>query len=337
MIQPIRSSRIPFWLGAFLLLALTLAASLLLGARLLSPAEVVRGLVDGGNTTEALVVTGLRLPRTILGVIAGAGLAVAGAVMQGVTRNPIASPSVLGINAGASFAVVVGTNVLGVASALGFAAFALVGAALAAVIAYLLATAGASTSPIRLALAGAVLATMLSAWTTAVLVLNGRTLEEARHWLHGSLVSRGTDVLVVSGPLVAAGVLIAFILARSIDSLALGDETAASLGVHPTRTRLWGALAVVLLAGASVAAAGPIAFVGLVVPHAIRLIAGGDHARLLPACAVLGPVFLLGADILGRVVARPAELEVGIIAIVVGAPVLIALARRSDVSMEATR
>jgi iron complex transport system permease protein len=317
------------WLAAVVILGLAVAASLFLGARLLSPAEVLRALTTGDATTATLVVADLRLPRTLLGLLAGAGLAVAGAVMQGITRNPIASPSVLGINAGASFAVVAAVYLFGVTGAVGYAGFALFGAALAAIVAYGLATAGAASSPTRLALAGAVIATMLSAWTTTVLVLSGRTLEEARHWLAGSLVSRGTDVLAVSAPLIGLGLLLALALARGLDALALGDEQAASLGVHPMRIRLWGALAIVLLAGASVAAAGPIAFVGLAVPHAVRLVTGGDHARLLPACALTGPVLLLGADVLGRLVARPAELEVGIITAVIGAPVLIALACRS--------
>ena len=327
------------WLGAVAILGLAAAASLFLGARLLPPVEVLRALTAGDASTATLVVADLRLPRTLLGVLAGAGLAVAGAVMQGITRNPIASPSVLGINAGASFAVVVAVYLFGVTSALGYAGFALLGAALAAVVAYALATAGAgpASSPTRLALAGAVIATMLSAWTTTVMVLSGRTLEEARHWLAGSLVARGTDVLAVSAPLIGLGLLLALGLARGLDALALGDERAASLGVHPTRIRLWGALAVVLLAGASVAAAGPIGFVGLAVPHAVRLVTGGEHARLLPACALAGPVLLLGADVFGRLVARPAELEVGIVTAVIGAPVLIALARRSDVPAEAGR
>ena len=326
MPQAIRPSVL--WLSAVAALVLAIAASLFLGARMLSPAEVLDGLAGTGNTTAVLVVTDLRVPRTLLGLLAGAGLAVAGAVMQAITRNPIASPSVLGINAGASFAVVVAVNVFGVASAVGYAGFALLGAAVTAMLAYALATAGAAASPTRLALAGAVIATMLSAWTTTVLVLSGRTFEEARHWLAGSLVSRGTDVLAVAAPLVGLGLVVAFALTRGLDALILGDEQAASLGLRPTQIRLAGALAVVLLAGASVAAAGPIAFVGLVVPHAVRLVVGAEHGRLLPACALAGPVLLLGADVLGRLVARPAELEVGIVTAVVGAPVLIGLARR---------
>jgi iron complex transport system permease protein len=325
------------WLAAVVILGLAVAASLFLGARLLSPDEVLRALTTGDATTATLVVADLRLPRTLLGLLAGAGLAVAGAVMQGITRNPIASPSVLGINAGASFAVVAAVYLFGVTGAVGYAGFALFGAALAAIVAYGLATAGAASSPTRLALAGAVIATMLSAWTTTVLVLSGRTLEEARHWLAGSLVSRGTDVLAVSAPLIGLGLLLALALARGLDALALGDEQATSLGVHPMRIRLWGALAIVLLAGASVAAAGPIAFVGLAVPHAVRVVTGGDHARLLPACALTGPALLLGADVLGRLVARPAELEVGIITAVIGAPVLIALACRSGSPARAGR
>jgi ABC-type Fe3+-siderophore transport system permease subunit len=310
-------------------LVLAVGASLFLGARPLSPVEVVDGLAGSGDTTAMLVVADLRLPRTLLGLLTGAGLAVAGAVMQAITRNPIASPSVLGINAGAAFAVVAAVDLLGITSALGYTGFALVGAAVTAVLAYALATAGGNASPTRLALAGAVIATMLSAWTTTMLVLSGQALEEARHWLAGSLVSRGTDVLFVTAPLIVLGLVLAAGLTRGLDALVLGDEQAASLGLRPTRTRLWGALAVVLLAGASVAAAGPIAFIGLVVPHAMRLVVGGDHGRLLPACALAGPILLLSADVVGRLVARPAELEVGIVTAIIGAPVLIALARRA--------
>lgn len=326
--HPVRRSALVWSVAAAVLVA-AVAASLFLGARMLSPVEVLHGLTGTGDRTAVLVVADLRLPRTLLGLLAGAGLAVAGAVMQAVTRNPIASPSVLGINAGAAFAVVAAVNLLGVASAVGYAGFALLGAAVTAVLAYALATAGSAASPTRLALAGAVIATMLTAWTTTVLVLSGRTLEDSRHWLAGSLVSRGTDVLGVAAPLIGLGLVLAFGLARGLDALALGDEQAASLGLRPTRIRLLGALAVVLLAGAAVAAAGPIAFVGLVVPHAVRLVVGGEHGRLLPGCALAGPVLLLAADVLGRLVARPAELEVGIVTAVVGAPVLIALARRA--------
>lgn len=318
-----------FWLAAAGLLALTVAASLFLGGRALSPLAVLGALTGTDGGTAALVVGGIRVPRTQLGLVAGAGLAVAGAVMQGITRNPIASPSVLGINAGASFAVVTGIYVFGVAAPYGYAGSAVLGATVAAVVAYGLATAGAPAGPTRLALAGAVVATMLAAWTTAVLVLSGRTLEEARYWLAGSLVARDAGVLAFCAPLVGVGLVLAFALVRSLDALALGDEQAASLGVRPTRVRLLGALAVVLLAGAAVAAAGPIAFVGLAVPHLVRQVAGGEHVRLLPACALLGPALLLAADVVGRLVARPAELEVGIVTTLIGAPVLIALARRS--------
>ncbi|RJQ78375.1 FecCD family ABC transporter permease [Amycolatopsis panacis] len=317
------------WTIAVAGLLLAAGASLFLGARLLSPAEVLDGLTGTGNTTAVLVVADLRLPRTLLGLLAGAGLAVAGAVMQAITRNPIASPSVLGINAGAAFAVVAAVDLLGITSALGYTGFALLGAAVTAVLAYTLATAGGSAGPTRLALAGAVIATMLSAWTTTMLVLSGQTLEEARHWLAGSLVSRGTDALYVAAPLIVLGLVLAAGLTRGLDALVLGDEQAASLGLRPARIRLWGALAVVLLAGASVAAAGPIAFIGLVVPHAVRMVVGSGHGRLVPACALAGPILLLSADVAGRLIARPAELEVGIVTAVIGAPVLIALARRA--------
>lgn len=315
------------WTGATGALILAVGASLLLGARTLSPLEVWGGLTGHGDATAMLVVTELRVPRTVLGLLAGAGLAVAGAVMQGITRNPIASPSVLGINAGASFSVVLAVHMLGIASALGYAAFALLGAALTAVLAYALATAGAA-GPVRLALAGAVVATMFAAWTTTTLVLSGRTLEEARHWLAGSLVARGTGVPAVVAPLIGLGLLVSFVLVSGLDALVLGDEQATALGQRPGRIRLAGAVAVVLLAGAAVAAAGPIAFVGLVVPHVARLVVGGGHARLLPACALAGPILLLGADVLARLVARPAELDVGVVTAIIGAPVLIGLSLR---------
>lgn len=333
--QPVVARRVRValgWTAAVAVLGTAVLASLFFGGRVLDPSEIIGALLDPDGDTAALVVNGIRVPRTQLGLLAGAGLAVAGAVMQGITRNPIASPSVLGINAGASFAVVASIYLFGVSAPGGYAAAAILGAALAAVVAYGLATAGAPAGPTRLALAGAVVATMLSAWTTAVLVLSGRTLEEARYWLAGSLVARDTGILVYCVPLVVGGLLLALGLARAMDALALGDEQAVSLGVHPTRIRTLGALAVVLLAGASVAAVGPIAFVGLAVPHLVRQVAGAEHTRLLPACVLIGPALLLVADVVGRLVARPAELEVGIVTTVIGAPVLIALARRSGVA-----
>lgn len=315
-------------LGGLALLVVVGWLSLRVGSMPLSTAEVIGAFTAFDGSNAHLIVRELRLPRTLIGVGVGAGLAVAGVVMQTVTRNALASPAILGINSGAAFAVVTAVFLLGVSTPAGYIWFAFAGALAAAALVVAIGSAGPSgATPVKLALAGAVLTALLSAWIQAVLILDQRTLDQVRYWLVGSLAGRDLAVFAQVAPFLAVGLVVALGMARSLNAVALGEDLAAALGQRVARVRVLAAAVVVVLAGAGVAAAGPIAFVGLAVPHAARLLVGADHRWLLPLAAVGGPTLLLGADVLARVVARPSEIEVGIVTAVVGAPVLVHLVR----------
>ncbi|MGY0065024.1 FecCD family ABC transporter permease [Streptomyces sp. LZ34] len=327
--MPFRALRhIPLFLAGLGALVLCVALSLALGARSVPLSTVVDALFGGAHGREALVVTGLRLPRTVIGLAVGAALGVAGAVAQGITRNPLASPTTLGINAGAGFAVVVAIYALKLTSPAEYLWFAFAGAAGAALFAQALARRAGDIDPVRLALGGTVLQLVLLSWTSAVMLLNQRTLDEARFWLAGSLSGRTFDVLCPVLPTLVLGLVVALAVSPALNALALGDDSAQALGVPVARIRLAGGIAVVLLAGSAVAVAGPVAFVGLAAPHLVRPLLGGDHRLLVPGCLIAGPLLLLAADVLGRIVIRPSELEVGIVTAFLGAPLLALLARK---------
>lgn len=318
--------------GAFLASIVLLAAMVLLSLRIgsvpLSNADVVGAFTAFDGSTEHLIVRSLRLPRTLIGLGVGAALAVAGVVMQAVTRNALASPAILGVNAGASFAVVSAVFLLGLSAPSSYLWFAFAGALGAAVVVYLIGSVGPSgATPVKLALAGAVVTALLGAWISTVLILDQRSLDEVRFWLAGSLAGRDLSVFTQVLPFLAVGLVASFAMARSLNTISLGEDVAAGLGQNVVLVRSIAAVAVVLLAGGSVAVAGPIAFVGLAVPHAIRVLVGPDHRWLLPIAAIAGPILLLGADVLGRIVARPSEVQVGIVTAVIGAPVLVHLVR----------
>jgi iron complex transport system permease protein len=279
------------------------------------------------------VVRSLRLPRTLIGLGVGAALAVAGATIQATTRNPLGDPSILGINSGAAFAIVTALYFGGLGAAHKYVWFAFLGALGASGLVYGVAAAGrGGASPIKLALAGAIVASLLSSWTTALLLLDEQTLDIVRLWLAGSLAGRELNVFWTVLPFIGLGVGGALLMSRQLNVLSLGDETARALGMRTGRVRLISALAVVLMAGGSVAAAGPIGFVGLAVPHIVRSMVGQDYRWILAYSLFVGPTLLLGADITGRLVVRPAELQVGVITAFCGAPFLIAIARSRRVA-----
>ncbi|MCM2579944.1 FecCD family ABC transporter permease [Streptomyces meridianus] len=321
--------RLPLFLAGGIALALCAAFSLALGTRQVPLATVVEALADGGTGRDAIVVTGLRLPRTLVGLAVGAALGVAGAVAQGITRNPLASPTTLGINAGAGFAVVTAIYALHVTKPADYLWFAFAGAAGAALFAQSIARRAGHLDPVRLALGGTVLTAVLASWTSAVMLASKRTLDEARFWLAGSLSGRTLDVLYPVLPTLLVGLALALAITPALNALSLGDDSAQALGVPVSRIRIAGGLAVVLLAGSAVAVAGPVAFVGLAAPHLVRLAVGSDHRLLVPGCFIAGPLLLLAADVLGRLVARPSELEVGIVTAFLGAPLLAVLARKA--------
>lgn len=322
---------VPVFLAGVAALLGCVALSLALGTRPVSLAAVADALFGDGAGRDALVVTGLRVPRTVIGLVVGAALGVAGAVAQGVTRNPLASPATLGINAGAGFAVVIAIYALHLERPGQYLWFAFAGGAGAALFAQALARRAGELDPVRLALGGNVLHLVLLSWTAALMLASQRTLDEARFWLAGSLAERPLDVLWPVVPTVALGLLLAFAVTPALNALALGDDAAQSLGMPVGRVRAAGGIAVVLLAGSAVAVAGPVAFIGLAAPHLVRPVLGPDHRLLVPGSLVAGPLLLLAADVLGRLVVRPAELEVGIVSAFLGAPLLAILARKAVV------
>ncbi|WP_019630983.1 FecCD family ABC transporter permease [Actinomadura atramentaria] len=324
--RPRRTARATGLLAAFVMLAAVAALSLAVGARPLSLAEVWAGLTDP-HAPAYTVVHDMRLSRTCLGLLAGTALGLGGAVMQALTRNPIADPGLLGINAGASAAVVTAISLLGVTSFLGFVWFAFAGAGLVAVLLYAVGG-GRGATPARLALAGSALNAALYSYVNAVELLDTASLDKMRFWTVGSLAAAQGSTAWRILPFVAAGTVLALALARPLNAMAMGDDAARGLGAHPARARAASIVAITLLCGAATAACGPIVFVGLMIPHVVRVLTGPDLRWLLPYCAVLSPVVLLGADVVGRVLARPSEVQVGVVTVVLGGPFFLYFVRR---------
>ncbi|MGO3147686.1 MAG: FecCD family ABC transporter permease [Leucobacter sp.] len=314
-------------------LALAVLGSIAIGANPLSVSEVWRGLLVRDQSEASLIVWTLRGPRTILGIVAGAAFGVAGALIQALTRNPLADPGILGVNAGAGFAVTIGAGLLGASTMGGYVWFAFIGAAAATVLVSLIGSAGrGGMHPVTLVLAGVALSAVLGGISTFLMLINENTFRAVQNWGLGS-IARGslTDTMTVL-PFIATGLLIGFMLSQPLNSIALGDDLAASLGVRVGIARLFTVIAVTLLAGGATALTGGIAFVGLMVPHIVRWCTGPDQRWIILCSAVTAPVLVLFADILGRVIAYPSEIEVGILTAVIGAPMLIALVRGKKVS-----
>ncbi len=309
------------------LLAVVAVASIAIGARNIPVDQVWHGLFHPTGTDDDVVVRQLRVPRTVLGLLVGAALGMAGAAMQALTRNPLADPGLLGVNAGAAAAVVSAISFFGVGSTTGYVWFALAGAAVTGTLVYLVGGSRSAT-PVRLALAGTAMTALLQGFTNAVQLTDKAALDRMRFWQVGSLASASMGTVRAVAPFIAAGAVLALVTARPLNAIALGDDTARGLGAKLTRTRVLTMAAITLLCGGATAACGPIVFVGLMVPHMVRGITGPDMRWTLPYAAVLSPVLLLGADVVGRVVTRPAELQAGIVTAVIGGPVFIAMVRR---------
>lgn len=321
---------LPRLLTLILLVLAAALTSLLVGTRYIAP-DVVLGALSGHRPAgiEGAVIDA-RITRTLWGLIIGAALGLAGAGMQGITRNPLGDPGILGVNSGAAFAVVTGITFLGVNSPLEYSLYAFAGAALASALVYAFASIGQDgATPVKLALMGAALSAGLGSLTSALILTRQNTMDDLRRWQVGSIAGKDLETLFPSGLLLAVGALILFSGARTINNLALGDDMAASLGENVHRRRFVLFIGVTLLVGVAVALAGPIAFLGLMAPHAMRALISADYRTLLPASALFGAVILLLADTLGRILMPPQEIQVGVSTIVLGVPVFIYLIRRS--------
>jgi iron complex transport system permease protein len=303
--------------------------SLALGSRAIAPGTVLRVLLHDDGSEAATIVHALRLPRTVLAVAAGIALGVAGALMQGHTRNPLADPGLLGVEAGASCAVVVAIYSLHVESLAGYAWFALAGAGIAAAAVFAIGSSRGGPDPVSLVLAGAAVSALLAAVTQAIVVRDAETLDAYRFWVVGSVAGRSLSVFWEVLPFLLAGLLLAAMSTPGLNLLQLGDDVAASLGLSPWKQKALGVGAVMLLTGAATAACGPIAFVGLVVPHLGRRLGGVDHRWLVPYSGLLGALLVTSTDIVGRLVVPPAELQVGIVMALVGGPAFVLLVRRT--------
>ncbi|MFG2363431.1 FecCD family ABC transporter permease [Streptomyces mirabilis] len=313
-------------LASLALLVLVALASIAIGAKALPPAQVWHGLFHGTGTYSDVVVDD-RISRTVLGLLVGAALGLSGAVLQALTRNPLADPGLLGINAGASAAVVTAITYFGVTSLSGYVWFAFFGAAAVGALVWFLGGSRGAT-PVRLALAGTAISAALYGYLQAVMIMDDAALGKMRFWTVGSLASATDSTIRQVLPFLVVGTVVALALARPLNAMAMGDDTARALGANLNRTRALSMAAATVLCGAATAACGPIVFVGLMVPHVVRSFTGPDLRWILPYATVLSPVLLLGADVVGRMVARPAELQVGIVTAVLGGPVFIYLVRR---------
>ncbi len=325
--------------GLVLLLALSVL-SLFVGSGSISAGtafEILRNSIFGDavpredRNTDEILMLDRRVPRTVLAILVGAALGVAGALMQALTRNPLADPGLLGVNAGAMLAVVLGSAVMGSSLGAGHVWLALLGALITSVVVYVIGSTGYSAgSPAKLVLTGVALAAVFSGVSLAITLSMPEVFDRIRFWAAGSLQGRSFSELETVFPFILIGLVIALLLPRAVNALSLGDDAAVALGGRPMITRVVGLLAITLLCGAATAAAGPLTFIGLIVPHALRMVVGPDYRWLLPLSVLAAPVLMLSADILARLIVA-AELPVGVVTAFVGAPVLIYLTRRREV------
>ncbi len=331
-----RGSRVPFTaflLGGLGLLGASVVGSIAIGSsQSLGVLEALRAIFGGAG--DAAAVVDARLDRTLVAAVVGAAVALSGAAMQGLTRNPLADPGLLGVNAGASLAVVIGLTTGVAGGQLSFVLLALIGGALAAATVYAIASAGpGGAGPVTLALTGAAVTAGCSSITAALLMRDQGALDVYRFWQVGSVGGREISNLFLALPFLVLGAVVVLGGARTLNALSLGDDLARSLGQRVLLVRLVIAVGAVLLACTATSLAGPIAFIGLIVPHLVRGLVGPDHARLLPLCVLLGASMLILADVLGRVLARPGEVPAGILTALVGVPVLVVLLRRKVVAL----
>lgn len=326
------SKTVGIYLFSFILLGICILASLSFGSRHIEFSQVINALRDSGDVSFNALVVRERIPRTVFSIIAGASLGISGALMQSITRNPIADPSILGVNMGASLFVVAGITFFNINSSNEYIWFALVGAGVAAICVYAIASIGAGgMTPIKLALAGSAISAILSSLVSLLILPRADVMDAYRFWQVGSVSGATWEGIYSVLPFLVIGLIISIVATPALNALALGDEVATGLGVKTGLVRTICAIAGVVLCGATTAISGPIAFVGLMIPHTIRLIFGSDMKSIVPMSAVGGAILLIISDVIGRVIGSPGELEVGIITAFLGAPILIMIARKAKV------
>ncbi|WP_139273721.1 Fe(3+)-siderophore ABC transporter permease [Yersinia ruckeri] len=318
--------------GLFLcliLLLIIMACSLMFGAKAIPLQRVWQSLLGEYHGQDSMLILASRLPRTLMGVLAGAALGLAGAVIQALTRNPLADPGILGVNAGASFAVIVGITVFGANAVGGYMVFAFIGAMITTLLVYWVGTLGSGrVNPLRLTLSGVAIGAVLAGISSGISLTHPMVYDSVRFWEAGSLDIRNMSVVIAVTPAIVVGTIIALLLARPLNAMHMGEDLAAALGAHIGRTQFWAVVAVTLLCGAATAAVGPIAFIGLMVPHIARWLVGPNQNWILPFTLVMTPILLLFSDIIGRFLV-PGELRVSVVTAFIGAPLLIILVRRN--------
>ncbi len=317
---------------ALVLLAVLLVLSMMIGSTAIPPSVVWHALFRPADGIDQFAIRDFRLPRTIVGLVVGAALGISGALIQAITRNPLAEPGILGVHAGASLAVTVAVGVLGVRDISGYMWFAFGGALVVTVLVLALGSTRRGQSPVVLVLAGVCVGAVLSGIREAIQLTDPNAFDALRTWNAGSVVGRPLDLVWPVLPFLAVALVLAFAVSGSLNAMALGDDLAVAQGVRLARTRILAILALALLAGGATAIAGPIGFVGLMVPHVARWIVGPDQRWIFGYSVLLAPILLLLSDILGRIVMHPGEIPVGIVTAFIGAPVLIVLVRRRKAS-----
>lgn len=323
---------IGIYLGSILFLGLCVLASLAWGSKNVGFSEAINALLNSTDLSFSALVVRERIPRTIFGIMAGASLGISGALMQSITRNPIADPSILGVNTGASLFVVIGIAYFNINSANQYIWLALAGAGITAVIVYFIGSIGnGGATPIKLALAGAATSAVLTSLVSAIILPRSDAMDKFRFWQVGSIGGANWDSIRLILPFVIIGLIISVAATPALNVLALGDDVATGLGVNIGIIRIICAVAGVILSGATTAIAGPIAFIGLMIPHTIRLIFGSNLNGIVPLSAIGGAALLIISDVIGRVIGSPGEVQVGIITAFIGAPILIMIARKAKV------
>ncbi|KTD84073.1 FecCD family ABC transporter permease [Paenibacillus etheri] len=326
-----RSQKIVGLLIGLVLLVAGMVCSIAFGVTNISWHTIVQSYTDYNGSQEHLIIQTARVPRAFIAAIAGASLAVAGALMQGITRNPLASPSLFGINAGAAFFIVAGSAFFGASGLTTFATLAFIGAAVTAAIVYILGSIGSDgLTPLKVTLAGAAMTAFFSSLSLGCLLTGGQTFDQVLYWFVGSVAGRDMGIFTTAAPYMGLALLGAFVIARHMNLLTLGEDVATGLGQKTIFIKLAVGVIIVLLAGGSVSIAGPIAFIGIVIPHITRYLVGLDYRWVIPYCAILGGILLLGADIGSRYIAFPKEIPVGVMTAILGVPFFVYIARRGD-------